>query len=116
MIADGTGRLVIAILEVFAQANSPVILDRNFNTPEHGTQVRDFVQIHDVSAVEVCLWGDPIVLRARFIDRADPPLTENLALFSATREGIPVRRLVALWPEGGSGGAAGGYEPRVATT
>ena len=70
--------MVIAILEMFSLAGSPVILDGNFNTPEHSDPVRAFVESHHVPAVEVCLWADPSTLRARFIDRADPPLTEDL--------------------------------------
>jgi hypothetical protein len=72
------GRLVIALLEMFASANKPVILDGNFNTEGHSDPVRRFVQRHDIRAVEICLWGDPSVLRQRFIDRSDPPLTQDL--------------------------------------
>jgi predicted kinase len=78
LIAEATGRMVIAILEMFALSGTPVVLDGNFNTPGHSNPVRAFVVSRHVPAVEVCLWGDPSTLRTRFIDRADPPLTEDL--------------------------------------
>jgi predicted kinase len=78
LITEATGRMIIAILETFARAGASVILDGNFNTPGHAIPVRAFVRSHDLPAIEICLWGDPDILRARFIDRADPPLTEDL--------------------------------------
>jgi hypothetical protein len=66
---------------MFASSGSSVILDGNFNTPGHADPVRAFVQSHDTTTVEVCLWGDPNVLRARFVERADPPLTDDLLAY-----------------------------------
>jgi len=68
----------MALLETFANADNPVILDGNFNGPKQSIPVREFTEHYDLAAIEICLWGDPDVLRTRFIDRADPPLTEDL--------------------------------------
>jgi predicted kinase len=77
-ISEATGRMIIEILDTFARARASVILDGNFNTPAHVIPVRALVQDYEWDAIEICLWGDPDILRTRFIERADPPLTDDL--------------------------------------
>ena len=71
-------RLVLGVLSLIHDAGGGVILDGNFNTERHMAPVRDYVAARDLTVAEVCLWGDPAVLRERFIERADPPLTSDL--------------------------------------
>lgn len=66
--------MVTAILD----SGGVAVLDGNFNTERHMQPVRELLQARPVTAVEVCLWGDPDVLRRRFIARAAPPLTPDL--------------------------------------
>lgn len=55
----------------------------SFNNPDHAASFHRFLdrrreQGRPPRCAEVCLWGDPEVLRARFVARAEPPLTDDL--------------------------------------
>lgn len=76
LIPDATGRLVIEVAKLLLDAGITPIIDGNFNTPEHAEPLLSLIAGRRLRAAEVCLWGDAAALRARFIARADPPLTE----------------------------------------
>ena len=95
MIPSTLDRLVSVLVEEILDAGATAILDGNFNTPEHAAAVRRrLAERSDPPAcVEVCLWGEPDVLRERFIARADPPLTDDLRPYFESvvaRERLPV--------------------------
>lgn len=72
-------RLVIEAVSLVVEAGVSVVLDGNFNTERHMAPVRALLEERTLNAVEVCLWGEPSELRRRFVERADPPLTPELA-------------------------------------
>lgn len=70
-----------------------MVIDSNFNWPEQMDKVRALVEERRPTCFEVCLWADPSVLRQRFIDRSEPPLTPELEPHFAkalARERVPV--------------------------
>jgi len=77
-VPAATSRLVLEFLRLLVAARVVAVLDGNFNTPEHAARLTRFLGEEGVAATEVCVWGDLDVLRQRFIDRADPPLTDDL--------------------------------------
>jgi predicted kinase len=76
-----TGAMVMALLESCVDEGHQVVLDGNFNTPDVAKPVRGFVEENALAAIEICLWGNPDVLRARFIDRGDPSLTDDFRTY-----------------------------------
>jgi predicted kinase len=79
MVPAATDRLVDFMTDAVLNAGHGVIIDNNFNWPEQRTHVRRLLNRRRCPRVEVCLWGDPGVLKARFAARADPPMDEYLS-------------------------------------
>jgi predicted kinase len=77
-LARAKDRLVNEVVETVLDIGGGVVLDGNFNTIEQANAVRAFLAARQVPAVETCLWADPATLRARFIERAMPPLSPDL--------------------------------------
>ena len=77
-IARAKDRLVNVVAAAALDAGGGVVIDGNFNVPEHAESIRSFIEGRGLPAVEICLWGDVDVLEARFIARGDPPLTDDL--------------------------------------
>jgi predicted kinase len=75
-----TDRLVVAALELTWRTGT-VVVDGNFNAPSTRASVDAFVRAKGISAVEVCLWGDPDVLLRRFIERGQPAYTPTIAAY-----------------------------------
>jgi predicted kinase len=80
-VARAKDRLVTSVVDAVLDAGGGVVLDNNFNVTQQADAVRGLLATRSVRAVEVCLWGDPAVLRQRFIERAAPPLTPDLEPF-----------------------------------
>lgn len=78
LIPSALDRMVVAFAETIFDAGGAAILDGNFNNPAHGAAVKEMLARRTVTCFEVCLWGEPDELRRRFIERADPPLTDDL--------------------------------------
>lgn len=66
--------LVCTVLTSVLDAGHGGVVDANFNIPEQAEPIRALLDESGVPCFEVCLWADPVVLRKRFIERADPPL------------------------------------------
>lgn len=77
-IARAKDRLVNTVVGAALDVGAGTVLDGNFNVVEQADAVRSFLAARGAHAAEICLWGDPAVLRQRFIDRATPPLTPDL--------------------------------------
>lgn len=78
LLPEASDRLVLGVMSSVLDAGIGVVLDGNFNTERHMTPVRNYITRRQIRAAEVCLWGEPDVLRRRFIARAEPPLTRGL--------------------------------------
>jgi predicted kinase len=78
MVPQAIDELTNVFLRSVLVAGHGVVVDCNFNTPEPGKALRALVRDLGPPCFEICLWGDPDVLRRRFVQRADPPLTEEL--------------------------------------
>jgi predicted kinase len=79
-------RFINGALESIFDAGGGAVLDGNFNTVEHAVPLRRLLESRgeSLAVMEVCLWGDTNVLRERFIERADPPLTPDLEPYFET--------------------------------
>ena len=87
--------LVCTVLASVLDAGHGGVVDANFNIPEQAEPIRDLLDERGVPCFEVCLWADPVVLRKRFIERADPPLTPEMEDYferALHRERRPVLR------------------------
>jgi len=71
-------RVINHTLGAILATGGGVVLDGNFNTPQHADGLADMLAVHDARSIEICVWGDPDVLTARFAERADPPLDDEL--------------------------------------
>jgi len=71
-------RLVTTVLTSILEVGGAAIIDGNFNIQPQADALRALVADQASRGFEVCLWGNPDVLRRRFADRADPPLTADL--------------------------------------
>lgn len=71
-------RLVTTVLTSILEVGGAAIIDGNFNIQPQADAIRALIAELAPGSIEVCLWGDPDVLRRRFADRADPPLTADL--------------------------------------
>ena len=76
-------RLINHVIESVFDAGHGVVVDSNFNWPEQRTPIRTLVADREPPTFEICLWGDRDVLRQRFIDRAEPPMTPELDVIHA---------------------------------
>jgi predicted kinase len=79
LIPAATDRLVDFMTDAVLNAGHGVIIDNNFNWPEQRAHVRRLLDRRRCPRVEVCLWGDPGVLKARYAARADPLMDEYLS-------------------------------------
>ncbi|HUS62741.1 MAG TPA: AAA family ATPase [Acidimicrobiales bacterium] len=77
-VAAAVDRAVGLFVSSVLDANVGVVIDGNFNHRRHAEVVIAAIAHRDVRRAEICLWGDPYVLRARFVERAAPPLTAEL--------------------------------------
>lgn len=93
-IPAASDALVQAVLGPLVAAGRTVVLDGNFNNAIQAAAIVDFLSAApSVKTFEVCLWGEEGTLRARFIARADPPLTDELRPYFETviaRDRTPV--------------------------
>lgn len=71
-------RVIEMMLTTLLEAGVGAVVDGNFNVVEQAAPVRDALAARAVATCEICLWGDADVLRPRFVERADPPLTPDL--------------------------------------
>ena len=71
------GIVTDTLVSIFA-AGAGAVIDNNFNHIYQAETVRQFVARVRPLCVEICLWGDPGALTERFIERGDPPLTDEL--------------------------------------
>jgi predicted kinase len=78
LLGEAFNELVNTVLGAVLDAGHGAVVDSNFNRDEQAEAVRRFVATRRPRCFEICLWGDSDVLRRRFIERADPPLTEDL--------------------------------------
>lgn len=76
-------RLINHVIEAVFDAGHGAVVDSNFNWPEQRTPIQSMVNERNPLTFEVCLWGDAGVLRQRFVDRADPPMTPELDVIHA---------------------------------
>jgi glucokinase len=85
--------LVNSIVSAVLDAGTGAVVDSNFNREDQADALRRLVAERRPRCFEICLWGDADVLTQRFIDRADPPLTQDLRPYFETvlhRERRPV--------------------------
>jgi predicted kinase len=93
LTGNALNALVNAILGAVADAGQGAVVDANFNNIWQANAVRQFVALRRPRCFEVCLWADPDVLRRRFVERDDPPLTDALRPYFETvllRDRTPV--------------------------
>lgn len=79
MIPAATDRLVDLMADAVLDGGHGVVIDNNFNWPEQRAHVRRLLDRRTCPRVEVCLWGEPAVLKRRFAARADPPMDDHLS-------------------------------------
>jgi predicted kinase len=78
LMAAAATRLVTEVLSSIFDAGGGAVFDGNFNRPDHADGLAELLAERRARTVEVCLWGDADALTARFVERADPPLTPEL--------------------------------------
>lgn len=79
MVPAAIDRIIDFMIEAVLDAGHGAVVDGNFNWREQREPVRALVERRRVPCAEVCLWGEPEVLKERFARRADPPMTEHLS-------------------------------------
>ena len=79
LIGGAIDQLVNDVLGAVLASSTGAVVDGNFNLAHQSDRLRDFAIAHALPCYEVCLWGDVDVLRQRFIDRDDPPITSDIA-------------------------------------
>jgi predicted kinase len=73
---DGVIDVVVASV---LEAGHGVVIDGNFNWVEQRRPIRALIDRLRPPSAEVCLWGDPAVLKERFAGRGDPPMDDHLS-------------------------------------
>ena len=79
MVPASVDRLVTFFMDAVLDADQGVVVDGNFNWPPQRDTVRALVERRRVPTAEICLWGDATTLKARYAERADPPMDEYLS-------------------------------------
>ena len=79
MVPATTDRIMNFLIDAVLDAGQGVVIDGNFNWHEQRQPVRELVERRRARSIEICLWGEPAVLKERFERRADPPMTVESA-------------------------------------
>jgi hypothetical protein len=93
LLGAALDRMINEVVGAVLDAGVGAVVDGNFNWVWQRDAVRSLVEERRPSCFEICLWGDVDALRRRFIERNDPPLTEDLVLqleaaFGRPREAV----------------------------